>query len=177
MTFLGPCWSCILLLWRIADFYSSFVCNWNEWSCVFKCSFVAVIQSSYYLIRNLKLANVSLGWPLTGERKRQMNSHIVKINRENKLSGPTMATVDMRDEIKSFTFEIYSSREVEFLLSLCEGANIEIRWEHDSFAETLSETKLGIFRFLSKKRRNSFCRDNRNAVLHQTWHEIDNWRD
>lgn len=71
----------------------------------FKCSFVAVIQLSYYFIRNPKLAYVSPVGTIK-QWKEKGNEFEHRVSRENKSSAPTMDTAETRDEIKSFNIEI-----------------------------------------------------------------------
>lgn len=71
-------------------------------------------------------------------------------SRQKKLSAPTMDTVDMRDKIKSFNIELWNRGEAEFLFITVWGADIEIRWEHQSFGEIPSWSNLSILGFLPK---------------------------
>lgn len=80
-----------------------------------------------------KLANVSQEKTIK-EQQEEANEIEHSGFRQKKSSAPTMDTVDMRDEIKSFNIELWNRGEVGFLFITVWGADIEIRWEHQSFA-------------------------------------------
>ena len=116
------------------------------------CFWVHLLQSlpNHTILLRTPTSKCFPGRPLNHKRKRPMNLNIMF---QEKIKHPLiLVTWGM---ITFFNREIWRSREVVFLLSMCEGANIVIRWEHDRMAEMKV-----ISGFSLKTRWRLFYRDN-----------------